>query len=239
MRIPALLALALSFLALFFGWKTWKAWQADPGAQYAAAQPPQGTWQPGAAIPDPPPPPDTTAAVSAVTERPLFRRERQPYRDAPAVPQRNYEAELSRYTLLGVMAFGNEWRGLVVSKGGNRVDRWELKAGESFPGFTVKEVRTDGLLVTADDRVFQLPLYAGPPTASGGALRTEVPRVDSPRPSSSSTATIPAPGASALPAQQPSPARPAAAPPMQGRSPQPAASPQRPVFTPRYVPGRR
>lgn len=238
MRKPALLALALAFLSLFFGWETWKAWQADPGARYTAEQPPSGAWQPGAAIPDPPPPADTTTAVSAIAGRPLFRRDRQPYRDAPAVPQRNYEAELSRYTLLGVLAFGNEWKGLVVSRGGNRVDRWELKAGESFPGFTVKEVRTDSLLVTADGREFQLPLYAGPPTATGGALRTEVPRVDAPRPSST-TMTVPPPRATAVPAQQPLPARPAAAPPGQGASPQPAASPQQPVFTPRYVPGRR
>lgn len=238
MRKPVLLALGLAFLALFFGWRTWKAWQADPGHRYTAAQPTSGVWQPGAAFPDPPPPADTTGAVSAITGRPLFRRDRQPFRDAPAVPLRNYEAELSRYTLLGVLAFGNEWRGLVVSRGGNRADRWELKAGESFPGFTVKEVRTDSLLVTADDREFQLPLYAGPPTATGGALRTEAPRVDAPR-SPTTTKAVPAPRATAAPAQQPQPARPAAAPPAQGTSPQPAASPQQPVFTPRYVPGRR
>ena len=74
--------------------------------------------------------------------------------------------------------------GLVVSKSGPRSDRWEVKVGDSLPGFKVKEVRTDALALTAEGREFLLPLYAGGPTATGGALRTDVPgrRPQPPRP---------------------------------------------------------
>jgi len=240
MRKPAVLVLALALLALFFGWETLQAWKGTRDAQDTVASLPQRVWQPGAAIPDPPPPADTTAAVSAIAGRPLFRQDRQPFREGAAVPLRNYEAELSRFSLLGVFAFGNDRQGLVVSRSGSRTDRWELKEGDSFPGFTVKEVRTDSLLVTADGREFQLPLYAGPPTAAAGALRTETPRVDVPRPASSpAPVPAPAPRATAPPASQPPQTRPAAAPPATATSPAPATQPQQPVFTPRYVPGRR
>jgi hypothetical protein len=230
MRKTALLTLLLAFAALFFGWETWQAWQGVRGAQYDGTPVSQGVWQPGPVSPDPTPPADLSAAVSAVTGRPLFRQDRQPFREASAgVPARNYEAELSRFTLLGVLSFGDELKGLVVNRSGARTDRWEVKAGESFPGFTVKEVRTDSLLVTADDREFQLPLYAGAPVATGGALRTDVSRS---APASATTAPAPpAPRAGQAAAASPaSPARP--------QTPVPAAPPQRDI-RPRYVPGRR
>lgn len=231
MRKPALLALAFAFAALFFGWETRQAWQGAPGAQYAAAPVLQGAWQPGAASPDPTPPADQTAAVSAVTARPLFRPDRKPFVEASAgVSARNYEAELSRFTLLGVLSFGDEMKGLVASRSGARTDRWELKAGESFPGFTVKEVRTDSLLVTADGREFQLPLYAGPPTGTGGALRTDVPRTASPAPSAATAPAQPTPRAAPAAVPTASPAHP--------QTPVPTAPPQRDP-RPRYVPGRR
>ena len=230
MRKTALLALLLAFAALFFGWETWQAWRAAPGAQHNAA-PPQEIWQPGAVTPDPTPPADLSTAASTVAGRPLFRQDRLPFHEASAgAPARNFEAELSRFTLLGVLSFGDTLKGVVVSKTGTRTDRWEVKAGESFPGFTVKEVRTDSLLVTADDREFQLPLYAGAPTATGGALRTDVVKTAPAAPSATTAPAQPAPKAGQGPAT---------APPAPVARPQPSAPVSPRDIRPRYVPGRR
>ena len=233
MRRPALAALALSLLALLFGWETRQALQAVPGGQDNAALPTAGSWQPGVATNDPLAPPDPGPTVTAVTARPLFRPDRQPFREQAGspIPVRNYEAELSRFTLLGVVSFGGELTGLVSSKSGARTERLELKAGESFPGFTVKEVRTDSLLVTADDLEFQLPLYAGAPTATGGALRTDVVKT---APAAPSAKTAPAP-----PAPKAGQGAPVTAPPAPVARPQPSAPVSPRDIRPRYVPGRR
>ncbi|MGZ8450020.1 MAG: hypothetical protein ACXWWV_10605 [Candidatus Deferrimicrobiaceae bacterium] len=226
MRRPVLATIALSLLALLFGWKTRQALQATPGKQDNSAMVPAGSWQPAVPAPDPQPPPDPGPTASAVTARPLFRPDRQPFREqvGSPIPVRNYEAELSRFSLLGVHSFGDELKGLVLSRSGARTDRWELKAGESFPGFTVKEVRMDSLLVTADDREFQLPLYAGAPTGTGGALRTDVPK------------------AASTPATAPVTTAPAQAAPRAGQGVA-ATAPPAPVsprdIRPRYIPGRR
>jgi len=235
-RRPVLATIALSLLALLFGWETRQALQAVPGGQENAAMPTAGSWQPAVPGPEPQPPPDPGPTVAAVTARPLFRPDRQPFREQAGspVPVRNYEAELSRFTLLGVLSFGDELKGLVASRIGTRTDRWELKAGDSFPGFKVKEVRTDSLLVTADDREFQLPLYAGAPTATGGALRTGVIKAAPPAPAAPSATTAPA-----QPAPRAGRAAPGAAPPPPGARPQPAAPVSPRDIRPRYVPGRR
>ena len=233
MRRPALATLALSLLALLFGWETRRELQAVPGAQDKAATPTAGSWQPGVATLGPLPPPDPGPTAAAVTERPLFRPDRQPFREQAGspIPVRNYEAELSRFALLGVLSFGDELKGLVSSRSGARTDRWELKAGDSFPGFTVKEVRTDSLLVTADDREFQLPLYAGAPTATGGALRTDVVKAAPAAPSATTAPAQPAPRAGQGAA--------ATAPPAPVVRPQPSAPVSPRDIRPRYVPGRR
>lgn len=233
MRRPLLATLALSLLALFFGWETRQALRATPGRQDNAATPARGSWQPGVSAPDPQSPPDPTPAAAAVTARPLFRPDRQPFREQAGspIPVRNYEAELSRFSLLGVLSFGDELKGLVTSRGGARTDRWELKAGDSFPGFTVKEVRMDSLLVTADDREFQLPLYAGAPTATGGALRTDVGKA--------APAAPPAKAAPAPPAPRAGQGAAATAPPAPVARPQPSAPVSPRDIRPRYVPGRR
>jgi hypothetical protein len=232
-RRPLLATLALSLLALLFGWETRQALQAVPGGQDNAATPAAGSWQPGVPTHDPKPPPDPTLAATAVTARPLFRPDRQPFREQAGspIPVRNYEAELSRFTLLGVLSFGDELKGLVASRSGTRTDRWELKAGDSFPGFTVKEVRTDSLLVTADDREFQLPLYAGAPTATGGALRTDVIKA-APAPAAPSAKTAPPAPKAGQPAG-------AITPPVPVVRPQPPAPVPPRYLRPRYVPGRQ
>jgi hypothetical protein len=236
-RRPVLAAIALSLLALLFGWETRQALQATPGKQDNSAMVPAGAWQPGVSAPDPQSPPDPTPAAAAVSARPLFRPDRQPFRgDGSGVSGRNYETELSRYTLIGVLGFGDAPVGVVVGKAGNKGERWELKAGDPLPGFTVKEVGMEGLRLTADGQEFLLPLYAGAPTAAGGALRTDVPRRDaaSPKASSPTPPAVPSPPmvpARGTVARQPVPAAPAPPPvPVPGTSP---------AVAPRYIPGRR
>jgi hypothetical protein len=246
-RRPALATLALSMLALLFGWETRQALLATPGGQDNAVSATAGIWKPGVPTPDPHPPRDPMPTAAAVVARPLFRPDRQPFReDASKVPARNYETELSRFMLLGVLGFGEEPVGVVTAKTGNKTDRWELKAGDALPGFKVKEVGMEGLRLTSDGREFLLPLYAGPPTAAAGAVRTEVPRRDAAPP-----AAAPGSPASAKPAAPGSPAsaKPAApgAPPRPGTLTAPAPAQPMPAFNPsdrsqrsyRYAPGRR
>jgi len=243
-RRPALAILALSLLALLFGWETRQAFRATPGGQDIAATATAGVWQPGVAAPDPQPPPDPTPAAAAVSARPLFRPDRQPFREQGPGAARNYETELSRYTLIGVLGFGDAPVGVVVGKAGNKGERWEVRKGDPLPGFTVKEIGMEGLLLTADEREFLLPLYAGPPTVAAGALRTETTRRDAAQPAPGSAAPArpgapPALVAPSRPAGFPSAAPTASTVP--GSTPQTA--PSAPVsprgIPPRYVPGRR
>jgi len=237
------LTLAFSLLALFLFWETRQALRGTPVGQDNAAPAAAVAWQPGAASPDPQPPPDPTPVAAAIAARPLFRADRQPFREQAAsqAPARNYDTELSRYTLLGVLGFGEEPVGVVTGKTGNKTDRWELKAGDDLPGFTVKEVGMEGLRLTSDGREFLLPLYAGAPTAAGSALRTEGTRRDATQPSAASGA--PASAKPAVSGARPGPAAlPAPAPP----APQPRAAPVHappyrtpPSVAPRFVPGRR
>lgn len=242
MRRPVLATIALSLLALLFGWETRQALQATPGKQDNSVMVPAGSWQPAVPASDPHPPPDPGPTVAAVTARPLFRPDRQPFREQAGspVPARNHEAELSRFTLLGVFGFGAEPVGVVTGKTGNKTDRWELKAGDTLPGFTVKEVGMEGLRLTADGREFLLPLYAGPPTAATGALRTEVPRRDAAQPALVPGSTAPAkpisPPASAVPSR---PAGFVPAYPAPGVSPAPFPSGTPRAGVPRYTPRRR
>jgi len=239
-RRPALATLALFLLALLFGWEARQALRATPGGQDNAATTVAGAWQPGVAAPDPQPPPDPTPAAAAVVARPLFRPDRQPFREkaASAAPARNYDSELSRFMLLGIFGFGEEPMGVVTGKTGNKTDRWEVKVGDALPGFTVQEVGMEGLRLTSDGREFLLPLYAGAPTAAPGALRTESPRRDAAQPP-----VAPGIPASAKPTAMPAPA------PAPAAMPAPATAQPRPAYTPpdrtppnrppRYTPGRR
>jgi hypothetical protein len=233
MRKPYLLALALALLAFFFGWRTQQALEAPPSAGENVARPTATGRQPGAPTPDPPPPPDTATAVAAVKNRPLFRPDRRPYTGAAGASARNFDAELARLSLIGIMAIGDDMKGIVVSKGSPNTERWEVKVGDELPGFKVKEIRTEGLTVTAESREFLLPLYAGPPTAAGdGPVRTEVTRKE-PAPAQPKPAAAPA--ATPVP-QRPVP-QPGAAPSAGPAQPAPAP-PQAPGY-PRYTPRRR
>ena len=246
MRRPALATLTLALLALFFGWETRQALRATTGGKDNAAMAPVNAWQPGVSAPDPEPGPDPRVPASAVAARPLFRPDRQPFREQVAGGSgRNYEAELSRYTLLGVLGFGDAPYGVVVGKGGNKEERWEVKRGDSLQGFAVKEVEMDGLRLTADGKEFLLPLYAGPPTAVGSAVRTGTNRRDAAQPvaapasTSGTAAPAPrsAPGVSRIPPS-------ASWPPFPTRSRRPItawppATENSPAVAPRNIPGRQ
>ena len=262
MRRQTFATLAILLLALLFGWETRQALRATPGGPDNAATATAGVWRPGISAPDPPPPPDPTPAATAISSRPLFRQDRQPFRE-DAASARNIEAELARYTLLGVLDLGDAPYGVVVGKGGSKGERWEVKSGDSLQGFTVKEVGVDGLRLTADGREFLLPLYAGAPTAAGGAVRTETTRRDAAQSTSapragapaSASGAPPASGSGAPPASRagaaPAPAAPSASPlasrlrraptvpTAPGVSPAPASSGTSPVVAPRYPPVSR
>jgi len=194
-RPPTLAAVALSLLALLFGWETRQALQATPGGPDNSAMAPAGAWQPGVSAPDPQPAGDLAPAVAAVIARPLFRPDRQLFREqGPGASGRNYETELSRYTLIGVLGFGDAPVGVVVGKTGNKGERWEVGKGDLLPGFTVKEVGMEGLRLTADGAEFLLPLYAGAPTPA----KPVAPRASTAIVPRASTAIVPAP-AQAIP----------------------------------------
>lgn len=238
MNRPMLLLAALCSLAVFFGWKTREAWYAPPPAVDNSGRSSAGAWNSGQSSPDPAPPPETAAAVAAIAARPLFRPERVPFRDDAAGIGRNYDAELSRLSLIGVLTFGESLKGLVVAKGSPRSERWEVGKGDTLQGFQVKEVTADGLSVTADGRVFLLPLYAGGPTAAPGSIRTEVPKTAPPQ--AAGSVPRPAPPQPNASAPQPQAGEAAAAAPdaspSRGR---PAFQPRQRTPRPTYVPGSR
>jgi len=168
---------ALVLLGLFFGGEAYRAWT-GPVAQTATAPPVAGAAAFGPSRSEAAPPADLSGLVTAIMARPLFRADRRPFQENAAVlAKRNYDAELSRFTLLGVLLLENEKKGVVVGKGGaGKEERWEVAPGDALPGFTVKEIGFNGMTLTADGREFLLPLYAGGPKGPAGQApaRTEV-----------------------------------------------------------------
>jgi len=218
----ALWILASAIAAVFFGLQAYRAWTGPvlPGAEAPVGE----MFSPPAASPPGAVPGNASpfgAGLSTVVARPVFRPDRRPQEgDSVTAPLRNYEAELARYTILGVLMAGDDKKAVVVATGGGPGERWEVGAGDSLAGFTVKEVGEDGLILTAEDREFTLPLYAGGPKAVGRTpLRTEV---------------APAPARAAA---QPPPAAVRQVPPSQV----PKAAPRVPsrTYPRRYIPGRR
>jgi hypothetical protein len=220
--------LVSAIAAVFFGWQTYGAWTGPvlPGMEAPGGE----TFSPPAASPPKVGPGKASsfgAGFSTVVARPVFRPDRKPFLEGAAdVPMRNYDSELAKYTVLGVLMAGDEKRAVVVSKGAPKAERWEVGAGDSLAGFTVKEVGEDGLILTADDREFTLPLYAGGPKAVGRTpLRTEVAPAPSPARRKPPTSARPAPGTGRSS-------------PPSAASPNPAASPQQPRPVPRRIPRR-
>jgi hypothetical protein len=176
-RLARLIPLLLLVVA-FLGWETYQAWIAPPaadlpaigeGQQIVSAAGDNASEQLAAA--------ELAAAVSAITSRPLLRPDRQPFKEVPiasAVAQRNYESELSRFSVIGILPIDGKEKALIVRKGGGPGnERWETGPGDTLPGFVVKAIRPEGVLLAADGQEFLLPLYAGGPR-QGGAARTEV-----------------------------------------------------------------
>lgn len=172
---PALRISLLVLAALFFGWQSYKAWTGPvlPGI----APPPEEPFAPRLeAVPEgggsggigPP-------SIASIVARPLFRPDRRPYQENAAIfPGRNHEAELSRFTVLGILLLGEAKKAVVTDGTPGKQNSWEVGAGDPLPGFTVKEVRADGLLLEADGRTFTLPLYEGGGRPGGtNPVRTE------------------------------------------------------------------
>jgi general secretion pathway protein N len=250
MRSPPFLIPVLALAVLFFGWRTYEAWTTPmapslpPPAARAAVAPA------GLSPADPPPPADLPGMAASILARPVFRPDRTPFREETAqAPKRNYDAEMSRFTLLGVLLLGSEKKGVVVGKAGTgRQERWEVGPGDALPGFTVKDIGADGITLAADGKEFLLPLYAGGPKGPPGQapVRTDVgpPRA----PAAAPQPAPPAKGGTA-PGAAPSvpPLPPTAAPPPQAATPGTGMpAPREPLdynrgrlLRPSYLPGRR
>ncbi len=166
----------LAAAVLLLGWKTYRVWTEDlaVGGITPAARPAQAS---GASAGDALPEADLSAAAATIVARPVFRPDRHPFRPeeaAAGLPARNYEAELARYMLLGVVLQADSRKAVVVMKGQTRSERWDVGAGDAIPGFTVKEVNPDGVTLSADGKEFLLPLFAGgPKTPAQGPPRTD------------------------------------------------------------------
>ncbi|MBM2828973.1 MAG: hypothetical protein HW408_1505 [Actinobacteria bacterium] len=175
-----ILNLVLALSVIFFGWRSYEAWTKPVAVVVSPSSgtpvTPIGVSQPDSlAVPA-----DLSANVALIVARPVFRPDRKPFSEGGSgFSQRNYDAELSRFTLLGVLQMGNEKKGIVVGKGaGTRDERWEVGPGEDLPGFKVKDLGAEGMTLAADGREFVLPLYAGGPKGQAGQtpVRTETTR---------------------------------------------------------------
>lgn len=212
MRRPAFWILVFAFAACVFGWETYRAWTtapmpADPPASGFAVPSRAGAIGDNASRGA-----DPGLLVAVIAARPLFRPGREPFHEnAAAVMQRNYDAELAAFSLIGVLLQGDTRKGIVLGTAPGARNRWEVAPGDSLPGFTVKDVQADALVVTADGKEFLVPLYAGGPKGQpAGSLRTEA-------------ATAPAPGQG--PGAAPVPP-----------APQPASTPLATTFPPATAP---
>jgi hypothetical protein len=249
---PGFLISSLAAASVFFGWQTYHAWTRPAGA--VSTQGPAAAVAPiGVAPADSPVPVDLTSPVAYIVARPVFRPDRLPFRDEQGLAQtRNYDSEIARFTLLGVLIMGGDKKGVVVGKGGTgRDERWEVSPGDSLPGFTVKDVAAEGVTLVADKKEFLLPLYAGGPKGQA-PIRTDVssarqaapspqppagrPGAGAARPAAGAAATTPAAAASAPAAIT----APAAAPPAAARPSVPGPRDfGRSRIQPRFTPGRR
>lgn len=255
MRRPGFLIFVMALAALIFGWRAYQAWTEPTAA--VAPQPPGPEVVPiGISPEEAPHVSDLSAPVASILARPVFRPDRQPFREAVVtVPARNYEQELSRFTLLGVLLLGDTQRAVITGKPPGPRERYEIGIGESLPGFEVKEIQQEGVLLKADGKEFLLPLYAGAPKVQGASgLRTELPPPPQ-APAASAPAgqaRPPAPPARADTGPSPAQAATAGGIPARAQPPAVVAAPGRPAaqapayqspyrgrVRPTYVPGQR
>ncbi len=231
MNRVALWILVSAAAAVFFGWEAYRAWTEPvlPGEEARAGE---TLSRPAPAIPPGGPGDAVYSGLSSIVARPVFRPDRRPFQEESAAdPQRNYDAELARYTLIGVLMDGDEKKAVVVSKGPGATERWEVGAGDSLGDFTVKEVGPDGLVLVADKRELTLPLYAGGPKAVRGApIRTEVAPAPARVRPQTPPAARPVPGARRVQTPRASSTPSSGGPPSQ--------VPRR-TYPRRYIPGRR
>lgn len=236
MKRPGFLIFVMALAALTFGWRAYQAWTEPTAA--AARQPPGPEVVPiGSSPEEAPHVSDLSAPVASILARPVFRPDRQPFREAVVtVPARNYEQELSRFTLLGVLLLGDTQKAVITGKSPGRPERYEIGIGESLPGFEVKEIQQEGVLLTADGKEFLLPLYAGAPKVQGsGSLRTELQPHQAPAASAPAASSRP-PAAPARAESGTAPTRVGTAGAMPTRVPPPAAAtaPLQPGSAPEY-----
>jgi len=169
MRSPALLIIALCLIGALFGWKAQEAWFSTPQAVDSEKRP---SIDLGPDELGPIPRKDLAGAVAAISARSLFRPDRSFFGAGESGDGRGNNQDLSRLSMVGVVTFGGSLKGIVVAKDNPRLERWELQAGDSLLRFRVKEIREDGIVLTADGREFVLHLYAGPPTGDERSLRS-------------------------------------------------------------------
>lgn len=167
------------FLAasLFFGWETYRAGTAPVGSGSSPPASFSPKMRQAGSRGSEPREAEVAAGLAAVLARPVFRPDRRPFRDdgAVGVPARNYDAEISRFRLVGVILQGERSTAVVVGKTSGPAERWEVVPGDTLPGFTVRTVGEEGVRLAADGREFLLPMYEGQPKSRGsGPLRTEV-----------------------------------------------------------------
>ena len=179
MRRPTLAAVALSLLALLFGWETRQALQATPGGQDNAATA-RRAGSPGVSAPDPPLPlrPDAGGG-GRIAARPLFRA------GPAAVPGRCggcIRAELRGGVVPLHAARGARFRGCAVRRrggeGGEQRGALGSQEGGFPPGVHGEGGRDGGLAVDGGWQGVPSPPVRRGADRPAGAVRTETTRRD-------------------------------------------------------------
>ena len=171
MKSATPLIVALCLAGAVFGWKAQRAWFSS-SITLDASEPPDvslKTEETGMY-----PRKDYNGAVASIIGRPLFRQDRRPFGIDDELAPESFEQILSHLSMIGVTTFGKSVRGIVVVADGQQTELLELKVGDSLKGFKVKKVMEDGITMTAAEKDYLLPLYAGPPTVDEKSLRTDV-----------------------------------------------------------------
>lgn len=136
---------------LFAGIALWP-WLVPPTPSVRPLATPQASAPPPALTPLP-----ALGTYAAIVERPLFSPSRRPPPGVTAAaPGPSIE---SRYRLIGIIGDGAKRKAFVTA--GTR--RAEIGEGDSFDGWTVKEIRQDRVLLTSSAGTAALKLSHAPP----------------------------------------------------------------------------